>query len=852
MNERFRRTRDLFEASLGVAAGRRAEWLREACAGDVELEREVSALLLANQQGGFLDEPLLPNEAEAASHPDRLGPYEILDEIGRGGMGTVYRAVRTDAAFHKVVAVKVIGGARFDRGLAARFQRERQILARLEHPNIARILDGGSVGDVPYLVMEYVEGERIDQYCDSHGLNIPERLALFAQVCAAADYAHRNLIVHRDLKPGNVLVTADGNVKLLDFGIAKMLSLDDESSTTMTLQLTPDYASPEQFRGDPVTPASDVYSLGVMLFQLLTGGARPRRTTGANLMEIARNISIEAPPAPSTKAPAGIRNQLVGDLDCIVVAALAADPERRYASAGRLADDLDRLREKLPVWAHADSRAYRAKKFVSRYWVLLSTTALVVVALSLAVIMTVRQRARAEQALVTAEAQRKLADRRYQDVRALATSVLFDIYDQIRGLAGASEARRVAATKALQYLDGLYQQSHDDLGLAGELAAAYERAGDILGNIADSSVEGAQTALPPYSKALALRERVAASKPGDAAAREALARAHEKVGVGYLGLGRGHDAVTSFEAALRLHGDRPSFRAEILDRLCSAYALLTDFDRSLGYCREALTLVESPHSGLSPPESDKLTARVMRQYGILLRLSGNNREAIKWMSRAADRLSVLVRREPDQASFRRSYASMLPMLARAYEDTGQTAEAEKAWNDARARLTEILPTSRTDSQIVLSLAYVLKRIAWNRYHANRSGEAEMAQSLEYSERMAMRPQAGIHEMIEYADTLVKSPFPRQQNPSRALDFALRANKLSKFQNPLELDTLAWAYFRTGDVPAAIQTMEKAIGLLSGSAESFRKELQEGLDEFRKAATREKSGRGSPMVSEPRP
>jgi tetratricopeptide (TPR) repeat protein len=585
---------------------------------------------------------------------------------------------------------------------------------------------------------------------------------------------------------------------------------------------------------------------------LLTGGARPRRTTGGNLMEIARNISLEDPPAPSTKATAEMREQIEADLDSIVLAALATDPRRRYSSAGRLADDLERLRDRLPVWAHADSRAYRARKFVSRYRVLLSTTAVVLLALSLAVVMTMRQRARAEQALVTAETQRRLADRRYQDVRSLATSVLFDIYDQIRGLAGASEARRVAVTKALQYLDGLYQQSHDDLGLAGELAAAYERAGDILGNIADSSVEGAHAALPPYSKALALRERVAAGKPGDAAARESLARAHEKVGVGYLGLGRGHDAVASFATALRLQGDRPSFRAEILDRLCSAYALLTDFDRSLGYCRESLTLLESPLPGLAPAESDKLMARVMRQYGILLRLSGKNREAITWLSRAADRLAVLVRREPDQISFRRSYASLLPMLARAYEDTGQAAQAEKAWNDARVRLLEILPASQTDSQIVLSLAYTLRRIAWNRYRANGSGEAEMRQSLEYSERMAMRPQAGIHEMIEYADTLVKTPFPRQQNPSRALAFALRANQLSQFQNPLELDTLAWAYFRTGDAPAAIQTMEKAIGLLSASAESFRKELQEGLDEFRKAGSRRESGRSGSGANEPRP
>ena len=836
MTERFVKIRELFEASLDVPPEERLNWLSTACNGDADLEHEVQALLQADDPNGILDGPIL---SQKAALPERFGPYEILDEIGRGGMGTVYRAERSDGTFRKVVAVKVMAGAGWHGTLAMRFQRERQILARLEHPNIARILDGGTAHGVPFLVMEYVEGERIDRYCKTRALGIREKIDLYVQVCDAVAYAHGNLIVHRDLKPGNVLVTTDGTVKLLDFGIAKVLSGDPDSELTVTLQLTPDYASPEQLLGEPVTTATDVYSLGVMLFELLTDGARPHGSH-ASLADLVRTVAADSAPAPSTMAPSALRRQLRGDLDSIVLEALAIDAQRRYPSAARMADDLRRYTRGLPVSAHVDSYAYRARKFVRRHWVWLSAVAAVLAALLLTTAITFEEKRLAQREAVEATRQRLIAERRYEDVRSLATSILFDINDQIRGLAGASEVRRIAVTKALQYLDTLYQQGHsDDVALEGELAAAYERAGDILGNISDSSVEGAQSALPPYLKALDLRRQVSTYRRGDHAAIEAVARAQEKVGVGYLGLGRARDAIASFDEALRLMGSDAMFRAEILDRLASGYAALTDFDRSMQYCREALALVQSMHP-IAAAAPDQLTARITRQYGILLRLAGKNQEGIPWLRQAADMLRALMRQEPDRVVYRRQYASLLPMLAKAYEALGRSSEADEVSAKARSTLTAMIPSSRNDPQIVLSLAYALREIASKKYHAHEqrktteTGEAEMALSLGYSERMAARPQAGAHEIIEYADTLLKAPYPRLKNPKRALEFALRGNALSGNRNPLMLDTLAWAYYRTGNTSAAIQTMEKARDLLSPSAANFRKEYEGALRQFHAA------------------
>ena len=407
--------------------------LLEVAEEDAELAAHVRTLLdAAGRAGDFLegsagleeigDHAAAPVEREAIPRPesnrpdavlspgDRLGAYRILGPLGAGGMSTVYLAERADRAYRQRVAVKVIGGGWLAPGMEERFQAERQILASLVHPNIARLLDGGATPQGrPYLVLELVEGEPVDAFCDRRRLNVGERLELFSKVCAAVGAAHRSLVVHRDLKPSNILVTAAGEPKLLDFGIAKLLQPDPSDEVVPTTQawarlLTPRYASPEQLRGERVTTASDVYSLGLLLYQLLAGHSPwpPDASTGT-LME---ERSAQVPPAPSAllavrtadrqlearqiaelrSSPLqALRRQLEGDLDAVVLKALEPEPERRYASVEPLKEDLRRFLTGFPVRARPAGRLYRIRRFLGRHrWPAAVTALLVVLVLALA------------------------------------------------------------------------------------------------------------------------------------------------------------------------------------------------------------------------------------------------------------------------------------------------------------------------------------------------------------------------------------------------------------------------------------------------------------------------------------
>jgi tetratricopeptide (TPR) repeat protein len=393
--ERWEQIQSLFVATADLDNASRAALLASACGDDASLRREVDALLAADRgsraSGEFIAHAIsgvaheLVTDATAARAGERVGPYRLLRELGHGGMGTVYLAERADDEYHALVAIKFVRGGLAAADLEHRFRKERQILANLTHPNIARVLDAGTTSDgAPYLVMEYVDGEPIDAWCERRGVGLDDRIALFRHVCDAVQYAHQSFVVHRDLKPSNILVTAGGTPKLVDFGIAKLLAQNEDAVSTATIGfLTPTYAAPEQIRGDRITVATDVYALGGVLYKLLALRT-PLDLSNVSPAESARRVFETQPVRPSaTDEPLVIwRRRLEGDLDTITLKALQKEPKRRYASVEQLAEDLRRHVDGLPVLARPDTVRYRAGKFVRRYraGLLVAVGTLVVVA----------------------------------------------------------------------------------------------------------------------------------------------------------------------------------------------------------------------------------------------------------------------------------------------------------------------------------------------------------------------------------------------------------------------------------------------------------------------------------------
>ncbi|MBL8764276.1 MAG: serine/threonine protein kinase [Phycisphaerae bacterium] len=418
--ERWQRVRECFEAVVDAPAEQRDALLERLCAGDSELRLEVERLVGQDARQGLAVHPRGEGRRGESQEGDRVGAYRLVGEIGRGGMSTVWLAERADDEFRGRAAVKFIRGDLDAAQTLRRFRLERQVLANLRHPNISRLLDAGATADGrPYLIMEHVEGIPIDEFCERRALPTRDRVALFIRVCAAVHFAHQNLVVHRDLKPANILVGEDGEPTLLDFGIAKMLAPDATGDLTLGSAgpMTPRFASPEQFRGVPLSTASDVYSLGVVLYELLSGEAPYRLEPDATWEELARAICETEPPAPSVAArrragrPAVV---LRGDLDTIVLKAMHKEPGRRYSSAEQMASDLRRHLDGMPVLARPDTIGYRATKFVRRNRVAVGLTAAVFVLLAaLAVVATV-------QSVRVAQRQR-LADARAAQTQQVAS-----------------------------------------------------------------------------------------------------------------------------------------------------------------------------------------------------------------------------------------------------------------------------------------------------------------------------------------------------------------------------------------------------------------------------------------------
>ncbi len=544
--DQWERIQSIFLSVADKPPQERASLLEAACGDDCHLRGEVELLLESDShETSGIFAAIATEAALVTQHPGlsiegtRVGPWRLVRELGHGGMGTVYLAARADREYEAQVAIKLVRQGLDTDFILHRFRRERQILAGLEHPNIARMFDGGTQSDgIPYFVMEYVDGSWITRYAAEHKLSVEDRVRLFIPVCSAVAYAHRHFIVHRDLKPPNILIDRAGVPKLLDFGVSKLLHSDQTERADQDM-LTPDYASPEQIVGDPVTLAADLYSLGAVLYELLTHN-RPRHIERCSPVAIERAICQDpvAPPSVSAANDRSLARRLKGDLDSIILKAVQKKPSNRYASVDLLAEDLQRFLDHRPVKARPASTRYRVAKFVRRNRLSVALAAMVALAVVAGAVVERRQSV--------------IAQQRSEDVRKLATSVVFDVDDAVRSLPGSTRARQLIARTGIDYLTNLSSNSAGDWDLKRELAAAWTRIGASKGGLNSSNLGDAGAALVSFGKASKLLDEVQQHDPFDAkAALERIFLLYETSNVQWT-LGRYKDATASARAGLRM------------------------------------------------------------------------------------------------------------------------------------------------------------------------------------------------------------------------------------------------------------------------------------------------------------
>ncbi len=661
--ERWTDVGRVFEAVERLEPAERSAFLAGECGGDAELEAEVRSLLEASEAAGaFLEQPAGQSLGSSRLAATRAGPYELLEEIGRGGMGVVYRGVRRDQGFERFVAVKLVKRGMDTDFILSRFESERRILASLDHPDIARVLDGGSTDDgLPYFVMELIEGRHLLDYCSQEGLDIAGRLTIFRQVCAAIQYAHQRLVIHRDIKAGNILVTAEGLPKLLDFGLAKVLARDGlggaERTETALRALTPEYASPEQIRGEEITTASDVYSLGVLLYELLTG-RRPYRFRNLTPEEMARAVCEDAPEKPSTvmgrrsgEGASGLPEQrrvgrmLQGDLDTIVLHALRKEPQRRYPSVERFSDDIARALAGRPVAARKDTLAYRSRKFLTRHKVGTAAAGLVIATLLAGMAATARQ-------AQIAKNERAKAEKRLAELQRLTNSFLFEFHDAIARLPGSTPARELIVRRALEYLATLAVEA-DNPSLQRELAAAYQKVGDVQGLGGSANLGDVAGALRSYRAAQAILERLGGRAGAIRSDREDL-------------------------ATCQLH----------LSRL---FLSEWDLPAALEEGRKALAVRESILRTVPPTKRSHVElGQARHNIGLILHMMDRKPEALMELGRAASSFEEALRAAPADVEARRGKARSLFEMASVSQNMG----------DLRAALSRALESQRIDESLL--------------------------------------------------------------------------------------------------------------------------------------------------------
>ena len=765
--ENWRAIKEILSEVSDLSASERAGFFDKANLNPL-IRREVESLLaFENAPADALDYSAIEfskdffdkdfGDGEAADNAlvgQQIGAYEIVRELGWGGMGAVYLATRADGKFAQRVALKLLKRELNTNQIRRHFEQEREILASLEHPNIARLLDAGVTDDkIPFLVMEFVDGVPIDEFCLENNLNLTERLELFCKICQAVSFAHRNLIVHRDLKPSNILVTADGAPKLLDFGISKIVSATGENSRAATITrlgvMTPGYAAPEQLRGETVTTAADIYSLGVILYELLTAH-RPFEVCEHDFKKIYQAVNESEPQLPSTVVTSpkfkvqnlnaekpqtaassrkttdpqtAIRNpSLKGDLDNIVLKALRKEPERRYSSAENFADDIRRHLQGLPVTARPNTFSYLAEKFVKRNRAAVFAAALVLLAVVGGAAATLWQARAAQAQAGIAQVEKAKAERRFNDVRTLANSFLFEFSPKIQNLPGSTPARQLLVTRALEYLDNLSVDAGEDKELQRELAKAYEKVGDVQGNPYNPNIGDTKGALENYEKARAIQQNLLTQDSADKGAQNDLAD------------------------TLKLIGDIHSNGGD--------YALAADsYDQALELL-EKLAVNNSSNF-----DSRAKLAKFTRTRGIIPFWDGDNKKAVEFYTRAKNIYEPLRREQPDNPQITDEYAYTLTLIGEAQgwdnDFAGGAANLQKGL-DLLIPLGEKYPNDLSIQRSVM--------LAHNKRAENHQDLKEFEKSVEL-----------LTKGVQIADDLLKAD---SQNVQAKRDVAMSNRKLA--------------------------------------------------------------------------
>jgi eukaryotic-like serine/threonine-protein kinase len=642
----------LFHQALDLPVHERGRFIGSVEKEHPDLVEELNRMLNSHYASGtFLTGTALDNII--VQKGERIGPWKVLEEIGRGGMSSVYLAERSDGSFSRKVAIKFLHGLIPGQDMVARLKAEQNILARLDHNNICKLLDAGINDDGrPFFIMEYIDGVPADIWCRNERLTIREKLDLFLQICDAVQYAHQHLIVHRDLKPSNILVDRHGTVKLLDFGIAKLLEQDtghDIPKTHTGLYLmTPEYASPEQVNLDPITTASDVYTLGLILCEMLTGFL-PYDVSKKSPAEVSRIVAGLEPVKPSTLvqrshktatqnqnsqevAPQQARNlakTLKGDLDNIVLKALRKVPERRYSSVEQLKQDISNYRSNKPVIARAESFGYRAGKFIRRNKTGVGFTLALFFVLMASTAIALRQAGIADE-------QRQIAEQRFEDVRKLAGSILFEFHDAIADLPGSTAAREVIVDRALDYLGQLSVQDASNTDLSIEVAAAWQRIGDVQGNPTNANLGRQNDALDSYKNGLDLLEEVLRTDPDHVIASQIYANIYEKKGDVQGSLGQLEQAEASHRYSVEVYRRLAErFPGQPERQIAYSISLLKMGDLlgnpnypNRGKADEALDVyMESKEILLAVRASNPQNAQVVRPLGLIFERIGTMHES---------------------------------------------------------------------------------------------------------------------------------------------------------------------------------------------------------------------------------